>query len=59
MENLTLLLGKIISPYLLVSGLGFLISSKFYENQLKNSEKSDPLTVNLSGMVHFFIRMLV
>lgn len=59
MENITLLLGKIIAPYLLASGLGFLISPKFYENQLKNSEKSDPLAVNLSGMVHFLIGIAI
>jgi len=59
MENITLFLGKIIAPYLLVSGLGFLISSKFYENQLKNFDKSDPLTVNLSGMVHFLIGIAI
>ncbi len=55
MEPITLILGKIIAPYLLASGLGFLISTKFYENQLKNTDKSDPLSVNLSGMVHFLL----
>ena len=55
----TILIGKIVSPYFLVSGLGFLISGKFYENLLKDSDKSDPLTVNLSGMVHFFLGMII
>ena len=52
MNETTIFLGKIIALYLLVSGLGFLLSSRFYENLLKNSDKSDPMTVNLSGMVH-------
>ncbi len=59
METITLFLGKIISPYLFVSGLGFLISGKFYLNQLRNSDKSDPLTINLSGMVHFLIGIAI
>ncbi len=50
-----LFLGKMIAPYLFVSGLGFLLSVNFYEKLLINSDKSDPLTVNLSGMVHFLI----
>lgn len=55
METITLILGKMLSSYLLVSGLGFLFSAKFYENLLKNTDKSDPMIVNLSGMVHFFL----
>ena len=51
----TLFLGKLFSPYLLVSGLGFIFSVNFYEKFLINSDKSDPMTVNLSGMVHFFL----
>ncbi len=55
----TLFLGKMIAPYLFVSGLGFLFSVNFYEKLLINSDKSDPLTVNLSGMVHFFIGLAI
>ena len=55
----TLFLGKIIAPYLLVSGLGFLFSFNFYKNLLINSDKSDPMTVNLSGMVHFLIGLAI
>ncbi len=57
--EITILIGKIVSPYFLISGLGFLISSNFYEGLLKNSNKSDPMTVNLSGMVHFFLGMII
>ncbi|MFC2020444.1 hypothetical protein ACFLU1_01430 [Chloroflexota bacterium] len=55
----TLFLGKMISPYLFVSGLGFLLSFNFYKQLLINSDKSDPLTVNLSGMVHLFIGLAI
>ncbi|MFC1962734.1 hypothetical protein ACFLWB_01880 [Chloroflexota bacterium] len=51
----TIFLGKIIAPYLFASGLGFLFSFNFYERLLRNSNKSDPLAVNLSGMVHFIL----
>ena len=55
----TIFLGKMIAPYLLVSGLGFLFSVNFYEKLLIDSDKSDPLTVNLSGMVHFLIGLAI
>lgn len=55
----TLFLGRMIAPYLLASGLGFLFSFKFYERLLRNSDKSDPLTVNLSGMIHFLLGMAI
>ena len=55
----TLFLGKMIAPYLFVSGLGFLFSANFYERLLINSDKSDPLAVNLSGMVHFLIGLAI
>ncbi|NQV08780.1 hypothetical protein HQ529_02935 [Candidatus Woesearchaeota archaeon] len=59
MNEITLFLGKIIAPYLFVSGVGFLFSVNFYEKLLKNSNKSDPMTVNLSGMVHFLIGIAI
>ena len=55
----TLFLGKMIAPYLFVSGLGFLFSFNFYERLLRNSYKSDPLTVNLSGMIHFLLGLAI
>ncbi len=55
----TLFLGKMIAPYLFVSGLGFLFSANFYQKLLINSDKSDPLTVNLSGMVHFLMGLAI
>ena len=55
----TILLGKILAAYLLVNGLGFLLSRDFYRKLRATSEASDRLTVNLSGMVHFILGMAI
>jgi uncharacterized protein YjeT (DUF2065 family) len=55
----TALLGKILGAYLLVNGLGFLISSDFYRRLRAESQQADRLTVNLSGMVHFILGMAI
>ena len=55
----TILLGKILAAYLLVNGLGFLLSRDFYRKLRATSETSDRLTVNLSGMVHFILGMAI
>jgi len=55
MESITLFIGKISAIYWLTYGLGFLISKEFYANQLKNSEKSDSLSITLQGAIHVYI----
>lgn len=55
----TALIGKIVGPYILVSGIGFLTSGNFYKDLLKDANQSDPMTVNLSGMIHFFIGVTI
>jgi len=55
MEPITLFIGKISAIYWLVYGLGFLISREFYANQIKNSEKSDSLSITLQGAIHVYI----
>ena len=55
----TILLVKILAAYLLVNGLGFLLSRDFYRKLRATSETSDRLTVNLSGMVHFILGMAI
>lgn len=57
--TITLLIGRIVSAYFLVCGLGFLVSPDFYQRVARNAESSDPLTINLSGMVHFLIGMTI
>lgn len=51
-------IGKIVAAYLLVTGLGFLISSEYYSQMIAH-KGSDPVLINLSGMVHFFIRITI
>ena len=53
--DITIIIGKIIGAYLLFTGLGFLLSGKFYKKMQENADKSDPVLINLSGMVHFLI----
>lgn len=53
----TIFLAKMISPYLLVTGLGFFFSKNFYLRMLNDAESEHPISINLSGMVHFFIGM--
>ena len=55
MGELTIFLSRMMAPYLLVTGLGFLISKKFYLRMLNEAESEHPISLNLSGMVHFFI----
>lgn len=55
----TVLLGQILGAYLLVNGLGFLISSDFYRRLRAESQQADRLAVNLFGMVHFILGMAI
>jgi NhaP-type Na+/H+ or K+/H+ antiporter len=55
MEPITLFIGKISAIYWLTYGLGFLISKKFYADQLKNSDKTDSLAITLQGAIHLYI----
>ncbi|QUI21587.1 hypothetical protein HZI73_04455 [Vallitalea pronyensis] len=56
--NITTRIGRIVSMYYLVTGLGFLISSDFFSKMITHTG-SDPVLINLSGMVHFFIGMTI
>lgn len=51
-------IGKIVAAYLIVTGIGFLISDEFYSNMISH-KGTDPVLINLSGMVHFFIGMTI
>jgi hypothetical protein len=57
-QDRTLLIAKVVSMYLLITGLGFLISDEYYRSMIAHTE-SDPVLINLSGMVHFFIGMTI
>jgi hypothetical protein len=46
----------LLSGYLIVTGLGFLLSADYYAAMIAHTG-TDPVLINLSGMVHFFIGM--
>jgi len=54
----TVLIARVLSIYLLITGLGFLISDEYYSSMIAHTG-SDPVLINLSGMVHFFIGMTI
>jgi len=51
-------IGKIVAAYLIVTGIGFLISSEYYSHMISH-KGTDPILINLSGMVHLFIGMTI
>ena len=59
MNSTTQFLGQMISPYLLVTGVGFFVSKDYYLKMLADSKHSDPITINLSGMVHFLLGLAI
>lgn len=54
----TIAFARIIAVYFCITGLGFVISSDFFA-KLAVTTDSDPVLINLSGMVHFFIGMTI
>lgn len=59
MNEVTLFLAKMMAAYLFATGLGFFLSKRFYLRMLHDALSAHPISVNLSGMVHFFIGMAV
>jgi uncharacterized membrane protein len=55
MDETTVFFAKVASAYFLVSGLGFLLSTGFYERMTHASAPASPMTLNLSGAVHFLV----
>lgn len=56
---MTELIARIAGPYLLITGLGFLISRGFYERMVLGNASADPILLNLSGAAHFIVGMIV
>ena len=59
MEETTVFLGKMAAAYLFVTGLGFLVSTEFYEKMVRGNASTDPVTLNLSGAVHFLVGLAI
>lgn len=49
----------IAGPYLLITGLGFLISSDFYKRMIAAQGSADPILINLSGATHLVVGLTV
>ncbi|MFC6655805.1 hypothetical protein ACFQEX_09920 [Roseibium salinum] len=52
-------IARIAGPYLLLTGLGFLLSAGFYARMIAGQARTDPVTLNLSGAAHFIVGMTV
>lgn len=59
MNEVTLFIAKMMAVYLLVTGVGFFLSKEFYLRMLNDAQSEHPISINLSGMVHFFIGMAI
>lgn len=59
MDEITLFFAKIASAYLVITGLGFLISTDFYDKMVRGNASTDPVTLNLSGAAHFLVGMTI
>ncbi|QUR68388.1 hypothetical protein [Mycobacterium spongiae] len=55
MESTTVMFGKILGLYLLTSGVAFIVATPFYAELTRKADRSDPMAVNISGMVHLFV----
>ena len=56
---MTELIARIAGPYLLLTGIGFVVSRGFYERMVMGTETADPVLLNLSGAAHFVVGMVV
>ena len=59
MEETTVFFGKMAGPDFFVTGLGFLLSTEFYEKMVRGNASTDPVTLNLSGGVHFLVGLAI
>ena len=59
MDGTTQFLGQMISPYLVVTGVGFFVSKDYYLKMLADSKRLESITINLSGMVHFLLGLAI
>ncbi len=59
MEETTVFFCKMAAAYFFVTGLGFLVSTEFYEKMVRGNASTDPVTLNLSGAVHFLVGLAV
>ena len=58
-SDMTEFIAMLAGPYLLVTGIGFLVSPAFYEKAVAGGEDADRVALNLSGAVHFLVGLLI
>lgn len=56
---MTEFIAGIAGPYLVVTGVGMMLSRRFYERMMSGSGTADPILLNLSGAAHFVLGMIV
>lgn len=56
---MTELIARIAGPYLLLTGIGFFISNRFYARMVSENGTAHPVTLNLSGAAHFIVGMVI
>lgn len=56
---MTELIAMVAGPYLMATGLGFLISNDFYARMAAENDTAHPVTLNLSGAAHFVVGMVI
>ncbi|KST68499.1 hypothetical protein [Mastigocoleus testarum] len=59
MDETTIFFAKLASAYFIVTGVGFLLSTDFYEKMVNTNASVHPVSLNLSGAVHFLVGMSV
>lgn len=59
MFETTQFLALMIGGYMLVSGIGLLISTDYYARMVADSANSDPITLSLAGTVTFAIGLAI
>ena len=59
MTDMTQFIAMVAGPYLIVTGLGFLVSTRYYETMVTGGNPTDPVVINLSGAVHFLVGLII
>lgn len=59
MTDTTQTIAVIAGAYLLVTGIGFLVSTSYYERMTAMGNRSDPVLINLSGAVHLVVGLII
>ena len=59
MRDMTQLIAAMAGGYLFVTGLGFVLSTRWYARMVAGNAAADPILLNLSGAVHFLVGLLV